>query len=346
MCNNFYVEPNDFEMHSVTELAALLSQTVTESAATQSQRIAAIQWALRSQSSYGAYNLTVYGTWTDTSCEYDLPCCGANIVSVQYRASDCADCYTDIDFSVRHGKLRVLVPCHTSYRMAMQARNQFTDEQRTINMAKLSSDGCEYEIYLEGQPDIPSYGIVRICGEAWVYRCKRGFSWQEQGVGIGEYTWGIDSEVGMLSTDTIPLPDMSDHGWLQPKGKHTVLYAQRLGNCGTLKIADVLTELPGVLVEFPVILSDGTQVNRIIATAAAHLYRLLINGCTSPNDLSRYTGMQKHWAEEAIRMQQHATRSVRTRLVRNNGFKSELPPRDRRPTSRAWPYRRVNCCWQ
>lgn len=345
MCNSFYIEPQDFQMHSLSELASLLGESVTENAVTQEMRLAAVRWALRSQSAHAAYTMTVYGTWGNESCEYDLPCCGANVIGVQYRGEDCSDCYTDMDFRIDHGKLRVDAPCNTSYRLTMAVRNQVTNDQRTIRTAKLSDDGCEYEIYLDGAASIPSHGIVRICGEAWVYRCKSHITWEEDGVLEEEYTWGIDSEVGMLSTDVAPVPVMADHGDARPSGKHTVLYAQRLVNCGSIQLSDLLTELPGVLVEFPVIVADGTQVNGLIAAAAMQLYRLLINGCSTDRDLNRYTAMQKHWSEETIRLQQQRTRSVRARVVTKNEFKSKLPPSNRRSATGPWPFRRVNCCW-
>lgn len=286
----YVVEPSNFRMVSVAELVTELRELVPEPAFKEAMAQRAIRSSLNEEDHRPVLALTFAQDFDDDVCDYAAPCSGLRVLGVTVRGpSDCDDCYRPAWFAVSGNRLTLTAAVRGSGRITVALPNRFVPDQRTVAMARETNVTGLWAIYLEGQPELPGSGIVRLCGEPWVYAYKSGVTFASAET-VSSDT-GLDSEEGLESSG-LPMPD----------GVHTVLYAQRLANCGRLPEFELADKLPGATVEWPILYRDGTHREYLLAMAQAKAYAYLINSGRSDRDVQRFATLQKHWEDQSSRL--------------------------------------------
>lgn len=287
--NPYNIEPANFRMVTPAEMVADLMERINEGALTERIALNAVRAAINEEDHRPALALRVERTFDDTTCDYVAPCGGARIVSVEVKGEgNCyeGDCYSPIWWSQERNTISLQAAMNATARITMVLPNRFITDQQTITLAV--DEGGVTELYIQGQPDIPPSGIVRICGEAWVYAYKVGVKW---------------ASVGVLSTDGhSSAAGISSTGATRPDGNHTILYAHRVDNCGRLPDSQLAYTLPGATVEFPLILQAGIQYEHLLELAMSKVYWMLMSSCRSDRDMNRFATLQKFHEDTATKL--------------------------------------------
>ena len=339
----YHIEQN-LNFKTFDQLVTELSELVSERNASSAQLQQAMRRAISETENYTAWSVT-YSVSIDSSlCLQAMPCCGIRNFRYQSRISNChgQGCYRDTNAWLEHGQLRIPPSAVGDGLLTVYGFNEVTATQETITNADVVGD--EYWIYLKGQPEIPPFGFIQICGETFFYRCKSGYEWtQIDGVTEDEYTWMIDSEVGVSSEPDVPYPDFTGLGKYRPRGAHTVLYAVPVDNCGRIQQVNPELTFPGTDVVFPVVYSAQAYTNLLISTAASSLYLSMINSCSSAKDTERYKSMREFYQQDQQRLIAKVPRTKKPRIVTRNDFTADTL-RTEWPTvsPRGIPYQR--CC--
>lgn len=329
-------------------LVAELGELTNERSASQTQRQLATRRAISEMENYPAWSVVYSVTIDETLCLQPLPCCGITQFSYQTQVfPNCQGegCYHNVpSATIEHGQLRVPRHAYGDGRLTVYGFNEVTDRQETGPGADVI--GGEYHVYLKGQPEIPSFGFLRICEENFFYRCKSGYEWgDEAGLTIGDYTIQILSTDEVDSGDGLSAsPTFTDLGKYRPRGAHTVLYTQPVDDCGRMQQVQPELLFPGTEVEFPIVYHSSAYANLLLSTAAAHLYMALINSCTSAKDTERFTNMREYYTQEQQRLIAKVPRVKKARVITRNDFKptDTLQPGWPAFSPRGLPYKR--CC--
>jgi len=283
---SYLVEPADFRMITVEQLISDLMERVTEPVFKEDMARRAIKSAIMEEDHRPAVALSFVQEFTEDVCDYPSPCSGLRVLGVEGMYGECEDCYSDISYTVHHNRILLPYAFDGTGRITVAVPNRYTENQETVALA-IEVDGLTH-LYISGQPEIPGSGIVQICGDPWVYAYKGGVSFVSATVNSAT---SIDSEDGYASIGS-PLPD----------GKHTILYAQRLSNCGRLPESEIAFQMTGAKVSWPIIYRDGTHREYLLHLAMSKAYALLINSSRSDKDVQRFSVLQKHWQDEAARI--------------------------------------------
>lgn len=286
---SYLVEPSSFRMITAAELVAELRELVAEPALKETMAQRAVRAALNEEDHKPVVLLTFTQTFTDDACDYPAPCSGLDVVAIDVRYDDdCDDCYSRTDYTVARNRIHLPLPLDGYGRITVALPNRFVSDQHTIAMAAETETTGLWAIYIEGQPELPGSGIIRVCGDAWVYAYKSGVTFA---TAQRSSATPFDSDDGVDGLGR-PLPD----------GNHTVLYAQRIANCGRLADKDIADLLPGSVIEWPILYHNGTHKEYLLAMAVAKTYTYLINSSRSDRDVSRFATLQQHWQTETQRL--------------------------------------------
>ena len=310
----YMIEPSDFRMITATELVEELKSLICEPSLKQSYIETAIKSAINEDDHRPAIALTFGQTFTKEECDYPAPCSGARVIAVE-AIGDCPtnDCYIPIWFQQKRNRIRVNYTFDGTGRITSIIPNRFITNKLTIALAVETSTEGLWQIYIEGQPEIPGSGIIRICGDPWVYAYKTGTTFASA---------TIDSTDTFSSADGLPPPAETEdefevvilgeqgtttvvepsYGAPAPSGKHTCLYAQRISNCGRLADSELVTEMAGAVVEWPLIFNSGAYKEYLLALAISKAFTYLINSTRSDKDVQRFATLQDHWEKQAARL--------------------------------------------
>lgn len=316
---SYLVEPQGFRMVTPQELGAEVREIITEPALKEAMIARALRASINEEDHKAVVFLTFTQTLDEDDCDYPAPCSGLPVVGVTVRGpTDCADCYTPAAYTTSRNRLRLVGSLTGTGRITVGVPNRYVPDQRTVAFAAETETSGLWAIYIEGQPELPGSAIIRIHGDPWVYAYKAGVTFGN-GATINSAT-GLDSETGTT-------------GAVLPDGVHTVLYAQRIANCGRLPESEVEQRLPGSVVEWPLLYRDGTHREYLLALAQAKCFAYLVNSSRSDRDVNRFQVLQQHWQTEALRLLQKlpklsVARTRRTSL--DDGFRSTFSLRTRR----------------
>ena len=348
----YMLEPYDIRMMKPDELLAEVRAIVTEPVLTETMAQRALLSSIREDDHRQIATITYDTTFDCNECEYDAPCSGMRIVSV---GAKCAcppgtlteTCFTDVWFEMPHNNaIRLACPIDGDGRITMSIGNRYIPAQCTAALTLPSTTGS-WSIYLEGQPEIPGSGVIRICGDPWVYTRKAGVTFSATMIDSSDM---FDSEVGLPvateeASETYEIVIIGEtgeavsttvsvtYGQPAPTGNHTALYAQRLANCSRLADSDISEKLEGVVVEWPLLYVNGVHKEYLVAMAISKCYTYMINSSRSDKDVNRFATLQKHWQDEAARLSfklpKSAVAATKIKRVRDD-FRSTFPLRSRR----------------
>ena len=313
---DYAIEPADFRMITASELVAELQALICEPSLKQKYAETAVKSAISEDDHRPAVALTFSQAFDKDDCDYPAPCSGARVVSVEARG-DCAtdeDCYVPIWFRQIRNRIRVNYTFDGTGRITSIIPNRFITNKLTIALAVETSTEGLWQIYIEGQPEIPGSGIVRICGDPWVYAYKAGTTFASATIDSTDTFDSADglpppaetedefevTVLGETGTTTVAEPS---YGAPAPSGKHTCLYAQRISNCGRLADSELVTQMAGAVVEWPLIFTSGAYKEFLLALAISKAFTYLINSTRSDKDVQRFATLQDHWEKQAARLQ-------------------------------------------
>lgn len=353
--------PADIRMMTPAELMTEVQALVTEPALKSAMTSRAVLSSINEEDHRQIATITYDTTFDKDECDYAAPCSGARIIAVEAKRScPTDDCYTSLWFEVIRNRIRLAYSFDGDGRITMSIGNRYIPDQHTIALAVETDTEGLWQLYIEGQPEIPGSGVVRICGDPWVYAYKAGVAFSSSLIDSADL---FDSSVGLpLATETeddplevVVINDAGEtitaeptFGAPMPDGNHTVLYAQRIANCGRLADSNVVTELAGAVVEWPLLYVNGVHKEYLIAMAVSKCYAYLINSSRSDRDVQRFATLQKHWQDEAQRLSFKLPKSVvaaaRPRRVRDE-FRSTFSLRAGRYTPDDGGLTRIRRVW-
>lgn len=334
----------DLTFKTVEQLRVMLAELANERSASQRQYELALERAIAELENYSAWGVTYRVTIDETLCLQPLPCCGIKEFSYQTQVfQNCQGegCYQNVSGIVlEHGQLRVPRHAYGDGLLTVYGFNRSTANQQTVSGADLVDD--EYHIYIKGQPDIPSFGFLRICEDLFFYRCKSGYEWTpEVGLTAEDYTIQLLSTDEVDSTEGLTVdPDFTGLGKYRPPGANTVLYAVPVDECGRVQQVYPDRLFPGTTVEFPIAYSAHAYANLLLAVAANHLYRSLISSCTSTKDVERFSKTQEYYQGERQRLLAKLPRTKKPKVKAQNVYRTADALRPERPAfdARGIPY--------
>lgn len=316
---NITVEPYDYRLVTPAELLADLRALVSEPALKTAHAEMAIRSAIAEEDHRPTVALTYDITFDEDACDYTAPCSGGRVVSVTARGTDCLGtgdaCYIPIWYKQAQNRIHLAYSFTGAGRITTVFGNRYIADQHTIALATETATEGLWALYIEGQPDLPGSGIVRICGDPWVYACKAGVSFSSNlidsaesfssvtGLPLATEAEGFEVVVINDEEETTVSSTTSGFGAPMPDGKHTVLYAQRISHNGRLPESDLVTELAGAVVEWPLVFGSGVHREYVLASAIARAYIYLINSSRSDRDVSRFATLQDQWSREALKLQ-------------------------------------------
>lgn len=340
----YMVQPSDLRMITPAELMAEVQAIVTEPALKSAMTTRAVLSSINEEDHRQLVTITYDTTFNADDCEYPAPCSGMRVLAVEAKRScPTDDCYAPVWFETIRNTIRLAYSFDGDGRITMSIGNRYVPDQYTIALAvETDTDGL-WQLYIEGQPEIPGSGIIRICGDPWVYAYKAGVAFSSNLIDSADL---FDSSVGLpLATETEEDPTF---GAPLPDGNHTVLYAQRIANCGRLADSNIVTEMVGAKVEYPILYVNGVHKEYLIALAVSKCYTYLINSSRSDRDVQRFATLQKHWQDEAQRLAFKLPKSVvaapKMRRARDE-FRSSFALRSRRVAPDAWGLTGVRRVW-
>ena len=357
----YMVEPSDFRMITATELVEELKALICEPALKQAHAEIATRSAIQEDDHRPAVALTFGQVFDKDNCDYPAPCSGARVISVEARGN-CVngdDCYTPIWFRQIRNRIRTNYSFDGTGRITSVFGNRFITDKLTIALAVETDTEGLWQIYIEGQPEIPGSGIIRICGDPWVYAYKSGTTFASATI---DSTDTFDSAGGLpppeetedefevvvlgeTGTTTVSEPS---YGAPAPSGKHTILYAQRISNCGRLAESDLIERMAGAVVEWPLIFTSGAYKEYLLSLAISKAYTYLINSTRSDRDVQRFATLQDHWEKQAARLQskipKFAPGAARRQLL-NDPFRGTFSLRTGRTELNDGRFTRVSSLW-
>lgn len=335
----YIVEPADFRMVTPAELVAEVRELVVEPALKQSMAERAVKSVITEEDHRSTVLITYETTLSNDDCDYPAPCSGARVVAVEVQDDGCTDtstdaCYIPVWFKQERNRIHLAYGVDANAKITMTFGNRYTPDQHTIALAAETDTAGLWQLYIEGQPDIYGSGIIRICGDPWVYAYKCGVAFSSSLVDSED---SIDSSTGY-----------ADIGKPMPDGYHTVLYAQRIANCGRLAESTIAEQIAGAVVEWPLIYRNGTHKEYLVALAIAKAYTYLINSSRSDRDVTRFATLQKHWQDEAGRLllklpKLQAAQAKRQRAY--DSFRSSFALRARRSSADDGRFARIRGLW-